>query len=193
MVNILAIATDGNRRVVNIVERAHTLTSRIGGLFAQIIIFYGRSTSRNHRLGTLRSEELRQGINACCILRLIIINKLRQRGFGQNDELRIGGCLLNQIDDVTQLFICRIIKLLGIAIDIGLHDRNLHSLVLGLIAPENCKRRHNGQQSHHASTHRRGFCSMLQSLEDSYVGKQYPQRAAQHARIFIPLHSPRRA
>ena len=79
-----------------------------------------------------------------------------------------------------------------VTIDIGLHYRNFCRALrrcIGRIDAERNRYRHN---RHNYGCYAIFATTLLEGFVEEDVGQQYPQRASEHARIFIPLHCPRR-
>ena len=191
MVQIATVAANGDRGVIDIVICAHALTCRGCGRHRRIIILNRRGTNRGHSIGVATLQLIAKHADTCIHCDgVALINGYGQSRLGHNKQFRVGWRLRDQIDEILQLLAWRIVKLLLVAIDIGLKHRHLHALGLRLIGKIDPQREHKRQNNGHGCLYIRCARAQLPGFINKYITDQYPHRATHHASVFVPLHSP---
>ena len=115
----------------------------------------------------------------------------RHGRFGEQDELRSGGDFRQQVDDVALLPLRAAVEFV-VTVHVGLDDAHLGRPFGGLLPAPPDAQRYGGRDEQHAG--RRGPAGRIapcaDRLEEEDIAEQHPQRTAEDARIFVPLHEP---
>ena len=192
---------DAQRRVVEIVRPSAAVGERPGRLGSGAgRVVAGRVGPRDEqRFGIAAPERVAQLVEERSAQRRFPV-VARQRRFGQQDELHPVGHLGEQIDDVALLPRGVAVELV-VAIHVGLHDahrrrprRCERRVALPLEEPLLAPERQREEQRHDDRRRCRDppprVAALAPRLEDQDVADQHPERAAEDARVFVPLHGP---
>ena len=183
-----AVAAQGDRRVEVVVPHASVEPGRLGpgagGVEAQCI-----GARDEERIGIAGVERIDEGPQVGIAVQRSLVHVAGERRFGGEDEADVGRGLGHQLQQVA-LLRCVVARELVVAVHVGLQggDRTAFGglFVVQVDDPGEehrpCDRQRGPRPPPGRTVHPR--------LEDQQIGDQHPERAAEHARIFVPLHQP---
>ena len=192
-----ACGIEAHARVENVVVIPEAVLAGRFGLCPGRVAADGIGSGDKQRAGMAAAERIGQFLpESARFARRVEIAQFgfqvvaRDGGFGQQDELCAGRNLCQEVDDIALLPLGVAVEFV-VAVDVGLDDAHRDRSFVGLFPASPDGQRYGCGQRDGAGRCNPPPCGARpESLENQDIGEQHPQRAAEDARIFVPLHGP---
>ena len=183
---------DAERRVEFVVKSSPFVLT--GGFrpFLRRIIDDGFGSCDDHRTGRFFAQDLSYFRNDRSLRQIALVVGVGPDRFGQYDEVGACGSLFDHREQQSFLHLLRSRSEFVVTVDVGLHYGYRDRAFIGcFVTPENAQRNEN-RKEYDRSGPGPGFCvaPTAPGLVKQDIREKHPERTAEDACVFVPLHGP---